>query len=252
MAPTKTKTKPKPKLSLREELIAAGRASEKAPLDPTAVLEDIRNTISKIDNAVDSLGDAADQAQVRLAVEMGAKPEDVDALVARMAARKAAKQAARDGKPPPSTTAGTSAGAVKKGWKAPQDPQTRLKALQDGAPAAPESLLRCWHCFPDLPPASSADWLGRGSPGESDRPGQPMKRFLQPGPHRNFPTRQRSKIYIMPLGDVGAAPPTSFFTELLKRCFLSLRLSLRLGLSLGLSLGLRPIFTLTNPPNYTH
>ena len=92
MAPTKTKTKPKPKLSLREELIAAGRASEKAPLDPTAVLEDIRNTISKIDNAVDSLGDAADQAQVRLAVEMGAKPEDVDALVARMAARKAAKE----------------------------------------------------------------------------------------------------------------------------------------------------------------
>ena len=68
------------------------------------------------------------------------------------------------------------------------------------------------------------DWLGRGNSGEKDRCGQPMKRFLQPGPHRNFPTRQRSKIYIMPLGDVGAAPPTSFFTELLKRCFLSLRL----------------------------
>ena len=63
-------------------------------------------------------------------------------------------------------------------------------------------------------------WLGRGSTGEKDRPGQPMKRFLQPGPHRNFPTRQRSKIYLCPLGDVRSSPPSKVFAELLRRWFM--------------------------------
>ena len=103
----------------------------------------------------------------------------------------------------------------KKGWKAPQDAQTRAKALQAGAPPAPESLQRCWDCFPDLPPATGFDWLGRGSAGEKDRTGQPMKRFLQPGPHRNFPTRQASKIYLVPLGDVSSAPSGKVLAELL-------------------------------------
>ena len=47
-----------------------------------------------------------------------------------------------------------------------------------------------------------------------------MKRFLQPGPHRNFPTRQRSKIYLCPLGDCSGAPDPKIFAELLKRFFL--------------------------------
>ena len=89
----------------------------------------------------------------------------------------------------------------KKGWPAPQDVATRAKALSDGAPAAPPEVERCWDCFEDLPSAGSWDWLGKGQAGERDRRGQPLKRFLQPGPHRNFPTRTSSKMYLMPLGD---------------------------------------------------
>lgn len=214
-------------MTLREELIAAGKKSgaKAASADPEAVLA-IKDTIGRMDSAVDRVSDAADQAQVELMISMGAASEQVDELVARQAAKQAAKKAARDGLPPPAssvaaaTTTAPKATKARTGWKAPQDAQTRAKALQDGAPPAPEGMLRCWECFPDLPPASSFDWLGRNSPGEKDRPGQPMKRFLQPGPHRNFPTRTRSKIYIVPLGDASMAPPAKIFAELLRRWFL--------------------------------
>lgn len=117
------------------------------------------------------------------------------------------------------TTGHATAAKKLKGWQAPQDEATRRKALNDGAPAAPAALERCWLCFPNLPPAGPSDWLGKNAPGEGDRCGQPLKRFLQPGPHRSFPTRQRSKIYLMPLGDVSRAPPASVFADLLKRWF---------------------------------
>jgi hypothetical protein len=110
--------------------------------------------------------------------------------------------------------AGNSQGR-KGGWKAPQDVATRAKALRDGAPAPPPLLERCWECFPDLPPAGSFDWLGRNSPGERDRPGQPLKRFLQPGPHRNFPTRMSRRIYLLPLGNVTGAPDQAVLRRLL-------------------------------------
>lgn len=219
-------------MTVRDELVAAGRkalakeATNKdagAPVDPEAVLADIRSTIVRMDDAMAKLSDAADQAQVQTAIAMGATQEQVDEMRSRMTMKAAAKRALRDGQPPPApppAAATTAPSQPKRGWKAPQDPQTRSKALQAGAPQAPDGLMRCWHCFPDLPPASHFDWLGRGQPGEKDRPGQPLKRFLQPGPHRNFPTRQRSKIYLCPLGDVSGAPPANLFAELLRRWFL--------------------------------
>ena len=216
-ASTKVRTKTKPQ-TLREELLATTKPVGKAkgasaePVDPEAVLTSIQSTIAAMDTAVDAMGDAEDRAQVRLCIEMGAAPEEVEGMVARQAATKVIKVAATVERP--------KAKAKTKGWKAPQDAQTRSKALQDGAPPAPESLQRCWECFPDLPPAGGFDWLGRGSAGEKDRTGQPMKRFLQPGPHRNFPTRQRSIIYIVPLGDARSAPPASTLAELLRRWFL--------------------------------
>ena len=108
-----------------------------------------------------------------------------------------------------------------KKWKAPQDEATRAKALSDNGKAAPPTEhQRCWHCFPDLPAAGVGDWYGNGNPGESERCGQPLKRFLQPGPHRCFPTRQRRKIYLAPLGDVSSAPSPQVFRDLLQRWFL--------------------------------
>ena len=228
-------TQPK---TFREELIAAGKAravENSTALDHAAILAACKSTISKMDNAVDRMSDAADEAQIELMISMGATAEQVNTTRERLAAKQANKRAARDGLPPPASAnpaladtaantapAATTASSVKRktGWKAPQDAQTRSKALQDGAPAAPEALERCWDCFPDLPPATGFDWLGRGSSGERDRNGQPMKRFLQPGPHRNFPTRQRSKIYLVPLGNVSNAPPAKVFAELLRRWFM--------------------------------
>ena len=107
----------------------------------------------------------------------------------------------------------------KKGWQAPQDAKTREKALKDGCPPCAPPLERCWHCFPNLPPAGAWDWLGKDQPGVRDRPGQPIKRFLQPGPHRSFPTRVCRKIYLLPLGDVSGAPAPAVLTELLRLWF---------------------------------
>ena len=185
---------PKKKLTLREELIAAGKKREGPAVDPDAVLAEARATIGRIDTALDGMADAADAAQLKLAIEMGSTPDQIEDLSARLAARKASKLAAQ-GRTAPSVAPNVLASeeppnsdkllkARPRGWRAPQDAKTRTKALQDGAPPAPESLMRCFDCFPDLPPATGFDWLGRGSPGEKDRPGQPMKRFLQPGPHR--------------------------------------------------------------------
>ena len=257
-----TKAKAKP-MTLREELIAAGKASDNknaAPknLDPEAVLAEIRGTIKRMDDMVDTMGDAVDSGLLRLARDMGATATQVSVMAANQAAKKAEKIAKRDGyyaaevakieaakvstsdacggasaasarrsaveqdAPAPANIHPIPTPAAKpaiKGWKAPQDEKTRSKALQDGAPPA-DHLMRCWECFSDLPPATRSDWLGCGCPGERDRPGQPMKRFLQPGPHRNFPTRQRSKIYLCPLGDCSGAPDPKIFAELLKRFFL--------------------------------
>lgn len=82
------------------------------------------------------------------------------------------------------------------------------------------SRSRSWECFPELPPATSCDWLGNGAPGEKDRMGQPLKRFLQPGPHRSFPTTQAAKIYLLPLGDVSNAPSPKVLRELVQLWFL--------------------------------
>ena len=189
-------------------------------LDLHAVLADIRATISRMDDAMDSASENADIATIELARSMGASKKQVEELASRQAAKRAAKVLAREAEGKGSVASKTVTRKKPTGWVAPQDPQTRSKALEEKAPPAPDGLVRCWECFPDLPPASSSDWLGRGSPGERDRPGQPLKRFLQPGPHRNFPTKTGRKIYLMPLGDVAGAPPPRVFADLLQRWFL--------------------------------
>ena len=90
-APAKPKT-------LREELIEAGKARNTSapPPDPAVVLAEIQATLAKMDASMDQVGDAADEATVRLSVEMGATDAEIEALKAKQAARKAEKQAKRD------------------------------------------------------------------------------------------------------------------------------------------------------------
>ena len=61
------------------------------------VLAEIQATLAKMDASMDQVGDAADEATVRLSVEMGATDAEIEALKAKQAARKAEKQAKRDG-----------------------------------------------------------------------------------------------------------------------------------------------------------
>ena len=84
---------PKP-MSLREELIAAGKArratdENTAPLDPDVVLASIKSTITRMDDVVDRMSDAVDQAQVQLMISMGATSEQVEATEARLAEKRA-------------------------------------------------------------------------------------------------------------------------------------------------------------------
>lgn len=188
--------------------------------DPDVVLANLRQTIARMDDTMDRASDIVDKAAVRMAVAVGATDGQLQTLLEHQSARKAAKVVARDG--PTSAKQGEvdAKPLKKKGWQAPQDATTRAKALSYGAPAAPSGLERCWDCFTDLPPACPCDWLAKGQPGERDRPGQPMKRFLQPGPHRSFPTTRQQKIYLLPLGNVAGAPDPRVFCELLRRWFL--------------------------------
>jgi len=184
------------------------------PTDPKTVLRDSA---------------AADEATLLLARNMDASCEVLEALCARQAQKQATKLAgpgARNNGAAAMGIAAASAAVASKikkkkpsGWQAPQDGVTRAKALKDGAPTPPPGLERCWECFEDLPPASSCDWLGKGQAGERDRPGQPMKCFCRPGPHRNFPTKSSPKIYLLPLGDVSGAPAPQIFRGLLQRWF---------------------------------
>ena len=99
-----------------------------------------------------------------------------------------------------------------KRYVAPCDAATRAKALGDDP-----LLSRCWECFEPLPPAGRDDWLAEGNPGERDRSGQPVKRFVRPGPHRSFPMRSAAKVYLVALGDVSEAPPAAVLADLLHR-----------------------------------
>ena len=172
----------------------APAAAEPPPKsDPEATLASIKATIARLDSVMERASDAIDAAGVRMAISMGASEADVNSLLERQAEAKARKEAAQQVGAPGAAAYVPESSAPpvpkkKKGWKAPQDPATRAKALGQGAPPPPAYLERCWNCFEDLPPAGSWDWLGKGCCGEKDRPGQPLKRFLQPGPHRNFPS----------------------------------------------------------------
>ena len=168
-----------------------GRPAASASIDPEAVLAGCRATMQRMDDVVAAAGEAANEAAVCLALTMGADEQQVQRLRERQEEAKARKSAAADSATP---AAVPPKAKKKKGWQPPQDALTRAKALGDGAPSPPAGLARCWNCFEDLPPAGPWDWLAKNSPGERDRPGQPLKRFLQPGPHRNFPTKSCSKV----------------------------------------------------------
>jgi len=187
--------------------------------DPERALADLRASTARTDNDMKHAGDAVDRATIGMAIAMGADSAQV--LIERQHGVASQKQAiAEAGSELPSTTLPSAPEKKKKkGWQPAQDAATRAKALRDGAPAPPPALERCWDCFEDLPPAGPWDWLSKGSAGERDRPGQPLRRFLTPGPHRNFPTRTCNKIYLLPLGDVTGAPSAATLRDLLSRWF---------------------------------
>ena len=64
-----------------------------------------------MDDVVDRMSDAADQAQVQLMISMGATSEQVEATEARLAEKRASKQVARDGLPPPAPLAAVASAA---------------------------------------------------------------------------------------------------------------------------------------------
>ena len=102
-----------------------------------------------------------------------------------------------------------SSGAPSPKWAPPNDATSRAEAL---GPDPHCHFSHCWECFEDLPTPEPSDWLGKGSGGERDRPGQPFhgtgkRAFMYSGAHRSFPDRRRSTILLVPLGDVSGAPP---------------------------------------------
>lgn len=82
----------------------------------------------------------------------------------------------------------------------------------DSMPLLPQ-LQSCWCLFS---PASTAedDWLGSGCLGEKDRDGQTVSQYMQRKLPRLRLAPARSIIYLVPVGDVSAAPRF----ELLRQC----------------------------------
>ncbi len=114
---------------------------------------------------------------------------------------------------------------ARKGWQPPQDDETRLKALGDGdkkiLPPPPwmgTCLLEC--CQPLNRPAPE-DWLGRGQPGDTngDRTGQTFARFCRPGPHRNFPSKHKNTLLLVPIGDTEGGPSPQALVACMKAHF---------------------------------
>ena len=96
-----------------------------------------------------------------------------------------------------------------KRWLPPNDAASRTAALSCSCadPVVLSSLSKCWPCFEDLPAPRAGDWLAKGQAGEKDRPGQTMKTYTRPGPHRAFPSERAKTILLVPLGDTTGAPP---------------------------------------------
>lgn len=103
-------------------------------------------------------------------------------------------------------------------WKPPNDPAARDRALGPIAPPLPP-LDRCWECFSDLPRPGYSDWLAKGGPGERDRIGQTYKAFARPGPHRAYPSRSQSKIYLVEIGEAAGAPAWDVLACVLAACY---------------------------------
>lgn len=106
-----------------------------------------------------------------------------------------------------------------KRWHPPNDAASRAAALVGTEPKVLTTLSTCWPCFEDLPTPRSGAWLAKGEGGERDRVGQTMKVYTRPGPHRSFPTLRAKTILLVPLGDVGAAPPAEVLMASLQATF---------------------------------
>lgn len=105
-----------------------------------------------------------------------------------------------------------------KKWSPPQDVD-RIQALGPDCPSQLERILL--ECFQPLPKPKGGDWLAKGEPGDEqgDRRGQTLTQFCRPGPHRNFPSKHCSTIYLVPVGAVDGAPPAEVLAECLHAHF---------------------------------
>ena len=113
-------------------------------------------------------------------------------------------------------------------WDPPNDAASRAEAL---GPDPHCHFSHCWGCFEDLPTPAPSDWLGRGSAGQRDRPGQPFygtgkRSFLFSGAHRSFPDKRRSNILLVPLGDVSGAPPAETLMASLSATYFGMKVIL--------------------------
>lgn len=112
-----------------------------------------------------------------------------------------------------------------KGWQPPQDDAARLRALGDGdkkMPPPPPWMGKCLlECCQPLHRPQPEDWLARGQPGDlnGDRTGQTFARFCRPGPHRNFPSKHKSSLLLVPIGDTAGGPPPEALVACLRAHF---------------------------------
>ncbi len=99
--------------------------------------------------------------------------------------------------------------------KLPQSPPLAASSPSPTADAVPllPQLQSCW-CLFSTSSTSDDDWLGSGCLGEKDRDGQTVSQYIQRKLPRLRLAPTRSIIYLVPVGDVSAAP--SF--ELLRQC----------------------------------
>ena len=107
---------------------------------------------------------------------------------------------------------------VKQWWQPahrldPSSPEGREQASRANKKETPPNWCApMWELFEPMI-VNAGDWLARGEPGQGDRRGQSLMAFLEPGPHRNFPSKTRMTIVLVPIGNCSNAPPIATHTE---------------------------------------
>jgi hypothetical protein len=79
-------------------------------------------------------------------------------------------------------------------------------------------LQACWRFFSPVSTAEG-DWLGAGSPGESDRPGQSVRQYTRHKLNRLRLSPARRAIYLVPIGDVSSAPDFAVLCQCVEAMF---------------------------------